>query len=225
MNFDNTQFEDFISGLGLSSTPVPHDKIVRLYQGETDVVTMGGDILELKNGEINKAILISGSPKLSMMELEALMTVSEKIKTAKFPALDMSFSFTRGKLVGARAELLKGPPPKSAKKTDKLTGLPASSGKASGICAVEPDQKEILTGKILVLKSSKNLIGYIKNKPAGIILEEGSLLSHAAILSREAKIPSIVKVQGATTKLKTGDEVTIDATLGKISIRTPRSSP
>jgi phosphohistidine swiveling domain-containing protein len=185
---------------------------------------MGEDILELKNGEINKAVLISGSPKLTMLELEAVMTVSEKIKAARFPALDMSFSFTRGKLVGARAEILRALPPKSARKTDKLTGLPASGGKASGICAVEPDEREILTGKILVLKNSKNLMSYIKNKPCGIILEEGSLLSHAAILSREAKIPSIVKVQGATIRLKSGDDVTIDATLGMISLRGPRLS-
>lgn len=185
---------------------------------------MGEDRLEIKNGEIQKAVLISGSPKLTMVELESLMTVSEKLKAASFPALDMSFSFTRGKLVGASAELHKNPPPKSAKKSDKLTGLPASTGKASGICSVEPDEREHLAGKILVLKSSKNLIRYIKNKPSGIILEEGSLLSHAAILSREAKIPSIVNVQGATTKLKSGDEVAIDATLGKISIRTPGSS-
>ncbi len=224
MQFDNTRFEELISGLGLSSSPVPHDKIVRLYQGETDVVSMGEDVLELKNGEINKAVLISGSPKLTITELEALMTVSEKLKAARFPDLDMSFSFTRGKLVGASAELLKGPPPKSARKTGSLTGLPASTGKAAGICAVEPDKRELLNGKILVLKNSKNLIEYIKNRPSGIILEEGSLLSHAAILTREAKIPTLVKVQGATTKLKSGDEVTIDATLGKISIRTPRSS-
>jgi pyruvate,water dikinase len=77
-------------------------------------------------------------------------------------------------------------------------------------------------GKIIVLKNSKDLHRYMKDKPAGIILEEGNLLSHASILAREAGIPAIVKVENATQKIKSGTMISIDGSVGSITIPTLR---
>ena len=52
----------------------------------------------------------------------------------------------------------------------------------------------------------------------GVISEKGSILSHTAIISREIKIPSIVGVEDATTIIKTGDYIKMDANTGKIEI-------
>ena len=52
----------------------------------------------------------------------------------------------------------------------------------------------------------------------GVIAEKGSILSHTAIISREIKIPSIVGVDDATTIIKTGDYIKMDAYTGKIKI-------
>ena len=52
---------------------------------------------------------------------------------------------------------------------------------------------------------------------AGIIGEVGSILSHLAIVSREANIPCIIGVEEATKKIKQGDYVLMDATQGLIS--------
>jgi len=48
----------------------------------------------------------------------------------------------------------------------------------------------------------------------GVLVERGSLLSHAAIVTRELGIPSIVALPGVTRWLKDGDEVEMDGSLG-----------
>jgi pyruvate,water dikinase len=50
----------------------------------------------------------------------------------------------------------------------------------------------------------------------GLIVEHGGILSHAAIVTRELGIPSIIGVEGATSKLRTGQNVRLDATNGTI---------
>lgn len=50
----------------------------------------------------------------------------------------------------------------------------------------------------------------------GLIVEHGGILSHAAIVTRELGIPSIIGIEGATTKLQTGQRVRLDATKGVV---------
>ncbi|MDO9399340.1 MAG: PEP/pyruvate-binding domain-containing protein [bacterium] len=52
----------------------------------------------------------------------------------------------------------------------------------------------------------------------GVVLEKGNTLSHAAILSRELDIPSVVKVEGIVNLLKNGDIVEIDGNQGLIKL-------
>ena len=54
------------------------------------------------------------------------------------------------------------------------------------------------------------------HKAAAIITDEGGITCHAAILSREMKIPCIVGVKNATKILQTGDVVVMDTKLSKI---------
>ena len=64
--------------------------------------------------------------------------------------------------------------------------------------------------------------GYVVLFPsaAGILTERGSLLSHAAIVSREMGIPCIVGIEGLMARLKDGDEVLMDGSTGVIKILT-----
>ena len=55
----------------------------------------------------------------------------------------------------------------------------------------------------------------IKNA-VGIIAEQGSLLSHTAIISRELHKPAVVNVSNVMHILKTGDKVRINGTTGVI---------
>ena len=51
---------------------------------------------------------------------------------------------------------------------------------------------------------------------AGIVTETGGLLSHAAIVARELRIPAILSVPYATTRYPDGTPITIDGTTGLI---------
>lgn len=48
-------------------------------------------------------------------------------------------------------------------------------------------------------------------KAGGIITEEGGILSHAAVISRELGIPCIIDVKDATIILKDGDRIQMNA--------------
>ena len=53
-------------------------------------------------------------------------------------------------------------------------------------------------------------------KSAAIVTEEGGITCHAAIVSRELKIPCIIGTKIATKALKDGMMVEVDATNGVV---------
>jgi pyruvate,water dikinase len=53
-------------------------------------------------------------------------------------------------------------------------------------------------------------------KAGAIITDEGGILSHAAVISRELNIPSVIGTKIATEILKDGDMVEVDANRGLI---------
>ncbi len=73
-------------------------------------------------------------------------------------------------------------------------------------------------GEILLAPSTNPALIPLMKKSAGIITDEGGLLCHAAIISRELHIPCIIGTQIATKILKNGDEVLLDADNGIIKI-------
>jgi phosphohistidine swiveling domain-containing protein len=52
----------------------------------------------------------------------------------------------------------------------------------------------------------------------GIIAEQPGLTSHAALISRELGIPTILDVHGATHLFQNGQTVTMDCKTGKITV-------
>ena len=55
-------------------------------------------------------------------------------------------------------------------------------------------------------------------RAAAILTDEGGMLSHAAIMSRELGKPCIVRCKIATKVLKNGDEIEVDADNGVVKI-------
>lgn len=51
---------------------------------------------------------------------------------------------------------------------------------------------------------------------SAVVLEMGSLLSHGAVVAREYGLPAVVNIDGATRKLRTGQEITVDGTRGVV---------
>ena len=100
-----------------------------------------------------------------------------------------------------------------------LSGLAASPGIASGKVKIIEDLKDldkVNPGDILVTKMTNPDMVVTMQKSAGIITDEGGLTAHAAIVSREMGIPSIVGTQEATMRLKEGEVITLDGYTGKI---------
>jgi phosphohistidine swiveling domain-containing protein len=75
---------------------------------------------------------------------------------------------------------------------------------------------EINKGDILVTGMTNPQILPSLSNAAAIITDEGGLLCHAAIVSREFKIPCIVGTKIATKVFKDGDLVEVDATKGVV---------
>lgn len=101
-----------------------------------------------------------------------------------------------------------------------LRGQATSKGVARGEAVVMEnlDLTADFKGKILVTKATDPGWTIIFPLLKGIITEHGGVLSHASIIARELGIPCIVKVEGATTILKSHQRIEMDATNGKVLI-------
>lgn len=103
----------------------------------------------------------------------------------------------------------------------EIKGRSAQQGKAIGpvkIIRVKTDAITISEGDILVTEmTSPEYVPYMKIAGA-IVTDEGGATCHAAIASRELKIPCIVGTKTATKVLKDGDMVEVDTGKGTITI-------
>ncbi len=104
---------------------------------------------------------------------------------------------------------------------NELRGQPAFVGRAKGRVTVIrklEDIKSFQRGRILVASSTAPTHVPAMEKAAAIVTDEGGLLSHAAIVSREFKKPCVVGTKHATLVLKDGDLVEVDAGKGVVKI-------
>lgn len=109
-----------------------------------------------------------------------------------------------------------------------IVGSTAYPGKVTGKAVVLPsiatpeEYEEFIDdfekGGILVAPmTSPDLVPIFKDVSA-IVTDEGGITSHAALIAREMKIPCIVGTSYATKILKTGMQLSVDATNAKVSI-------
>lgn len=71
-------------------------------------------------------------------------------------------------------------------------------------------------GEILVTVMTSPDFMVAAKKAAAIVTDEGGITCHAAIVSREMKIPCIIGTKIATKVLKDGDIVEVDADKGVV---------
>jgi phosphotransferase system enzyme I (PtsP) len=68
-----------------------------------------------------------------------------------------------------------------------------------------------------------DLLEYDRSKLRGLLLEEGSSASHAAIIARALDIPCVGRLPGLRDRLSQGDPVVVDAETGEAYLRPPPS--
>jgi len=99
---------------------------------------------------------------------------------------------------------------------NKITGQVAFAGKVNGSVQVITDSGEldqIKAGEIIVANmTTVEFVPYLK-KVKAIITNEGGLTCHAAIMSREMKIPCVIGTKNATKILRTGQVIAFDTNL------------
>lgn len=83
----------------------------------------------------------------------------------------------------------------------------------------EKDFSKIKNGDILITDETDAGFLPVMVKAKAIITDFGGILCHAAIISRELKIPCIVGTKIATQILKDGDKIEIDIKNGTVKIQ------
>ncbi|HTE57966.1 MAG TPA: PEP/pyruvate-binding domain-containing protein [Verrucomicrobiae bacterium] len=109
--------------------------------------------------------------------------------------------------------------PLSGKAAKTLPGTICSPGSVTGKVIVL-DKPIIPTEPFDILVVSHTDPGWtpLIALAKGLVVEHGGILSHAAIVTRELGIPSIIGVKDATRHLKTGTTVSINAAKGAVEI-------
>ena len=116
---------------------------------------------------------------------------------------------------GTEPEALAAPPPEGA-----LVGTPASAGTVTGVARVvlDPADAHLEPGEILVAPSTDPGWTPLFLTAGGLVMEMGGANSHGAVVAREYGIPAVVGVPDATSRLRTGQTVTVDGAAGAVTV-------
>ncbi|MFI5027619.1 MAG: phosphoenolpyruvate synthase [Solirubrobacterales bacterium] len=114
-----------------------------------------------------------------------------------------------------------------------LKGLGAAPGVAAGparVIAAREDAGELVEGEILVTHMTAPDWVPLMRRSGAIVTDSGGMTCHAAIVSRELGIPCVVGTGNATTVLRDGEPITVDAgngvvTEGLTAAATRRAAP
>ena len=96
-------------------------------------------------------------------------------------------------------------------------GTGAGGGKGSGPVTYDGDDPP--AGSVLVTTTLSPGLGPLLPRLAGIVAETGSVLSHLAILAREARVPTVVGYARAGEDLPEGAVIEVDGDGGRVTIQ------
>ncbi len=103
----------------------------------------------------------------------------------------------------------------------ELSGLGVCSGIATGTARVVTDPAapgDLCPGDILVAPITDPAWTPLFLAVAGVVVDVGAHLSHAAIVSRELGIPAVVSATGASSTIPDGAWITVDGSRGTVTI-------
>jgi len=109
----------------------------------------------------------------------------------------------------------------------EVRGLGASPGIYEGIARVvftEDQFEDVLPGEVLVSPQTTPSWTILFGRIGALVTDDGGILSHSAIASREFGIPAVLSTDSATTTLVTGQRLRVDGTRGVVSVVADPSS-
>lgn len=102
-----------------------------------------------------------------------------------------------------------------------LEGIPVSPGIVTGPARVilrADDHEHVLAGEILIAPFTDPAWSPYFITAAGVVMEQGGILSHGSIVAREYGLPAVSNVLSATRVIRTGDLVQVDGNRGCVSV-------
>jgi pyruvate,water dikinase len=102
-----------------------------------------------------------------------------------------------------------------------LEGIPVSPGIVTGSARVilrADEHEQVLSGEILIAPFTDPAWSPYFITAAGVIMEQGGILSHGSIVAREYGLPAVTNIASATRVIRTGDLVQVDGNRGCISV-------
>lgn len=165
-------------------------------------------------------------------ELKELLLSNRKVSEEEKMKRKKCFAFLWEKGIitiksGKEAEMLVSKELANESVNEEVFGKSANKGIVTGkVCILYANdhiksgilRREFKKGDILVTEMTQPNIMDIAGKAGAIITDEGGMLSHAAIISRELGIPCIVGTGNSTKLLKDGMFVEVDADTGVVRI-------
>jgi phosphohistidine swiveling domain-containing protein len=127
--------------------------------------------------------------------------------------------------LGLNAEAAMTPPketqPPPVLRDRQITGQPAGPGLARGKARVIHEHIDIAgfkRGEIIVCDGVDPNMTFVMPLAAGIVERRGGMLIHGAIIAREYGLPCVTGVADATTRIRTGQRITVDGYLGIVTL-------
>ena len=102
-----------------------------------------------------------------------------------------------------------------------ITGIGVCSGTATGTARVVTDPADpgaLEPGDILVAPITDPAWTPLFLAVAGVVVDVGAHLSHAAIVARELGIPAVVSATGASSTIPDGARITVDGSRGVVTV-------
>ncbi|MGH9227940.1 MAG: PEP/pyruvate-binding domain-containing protein [Acidimicrobiales bacterium] len=151
------------------------------------------------------------------MTLEHVEAVATK-RAVVVPALVSSHAHDFGGPLPASFQLSdRGRPIRAQCASEVGGGTGAGGGTGSGPVSYDADAPP--AGSVLVTTTLSPGLGPLLPRLKGIVAETGSVLSHLAILAREAGVPTVVGYAGATDDLPEGAVVLVDGDSGQVTMQ------
>lgn len=103
---------------------------------------------------------------------------------------------------------------------DVLEGIGASPGVVEGVARVvhDPEEADVAEGEILVSATTDPSWAALMFISAGLVVDIGGVISHAAVVARELGIPCVVNTKRGTRVLHTGDYCRVDGGTGRVEV-------
>ncbi|NOQ38157.1 hypothetical protein GQ472_04680 [archaeon] len=170
---------------------------------------------------------MTNAQSLDEKEIALVSQMSRKVETVSKTPVYVEWVFKRDKVYAidiSRMTTLNKQikPVYETDDSPAFSGIASSSGNAEGFLRKVhdiSDMVKIKAGDILVTPWLQPMTIPVLNRVGGVISENGGILSNMSVLCRELDIPFVVGCAGACEKLDDGSRVILDATSGKIYVR------